>query len=148
MAKSKLGISANVFVEVFDESGKQKLLVERHNTITTAGLYGIADQLLASPLLAKAGWCEVGTGTGGSVKLGTYLPGSRTAFTSKTRVDNVVTMVTDFAVGIATGSISEAGIFNVVTEDTEDMWCYVEFDPVVVIGTNDSLRITWTITGT
>ena len=56
--------SFNMVLELFDESGNLKDTREVHNTVTTAGKNGAADQILATPTLAKPGWMELGTGTG------------------------------------------------------------------------------------
>ena len=136
----------NVKVELFDSNGNLKQLEEVHNTTTTLGKQGIADQLLASPTLAKVGWAELGTGTGGTTLLNAYISGSRTAFTSKTRGANaIVTCVTDFAAGVGTGAITEAGMFNISTQNTGDMWTYASF-AVINKGASDTLKLTWTIT--
>lgn len=142
----KFGVDANVLIELFDKDGNLKSTREIHNTVTTAGKEGIMEQILASPGTAKIGWCEVGTGTGGTTLLNAYISGSRTAFTSKTRSGAIVTTVTDFAAGVGTGSITEAGLFNVVTQNTVDMWCYASFTAIPK-GADDTLKITWTITG-
>jgi hypothetical protein len=141
----KFGVNANVKLELFDESGNLKTTREVHNTVTTAGLYGVIDQVLASPTLPKMGWMEVGTGTGGTTKLATYISGSRTAFSSKTRNNAVVTVVCTFGAGVGTGSITEAGTFDVVTQDTVNMWMYASFTAIPK-GAADSLVITWTLT--
>lgn len=136
----------NMKLELFDGNGKLKELREIHNAVTTAGKAGLMDQILGTPTLAKPGWCELGTGTGGSTLLTTYIPASRTAFTSKSRATNVVTMVTDFAAGVGTGAITEAGLFDVVTQNTANMWCYASFAAINKAAA-DTLKITWTLTG-
>jgi hypothetical protein len=88
---------------------------------------------------------EVGTGTGGTTKLNTYVAGSRTALDSKTRSDAVVTMICTFGAGVGTGALTEAGIFDVVTQDTVNMWCYATF-AAINKAAGDSLVITWTLT--
>jgi Mg2+/citrate symporter len=77
--------------------------------------------------------------------LNTYVADSRTALDSKTRSDAVVTMVCTFGAGVGTGALTEAGIFDVVTQDTVNMWCYATFD-VINKAAGDSLVITWTLT--
>lgn len=144
--ESKFGVDANCLIELFDKDGNRKEVREVHNTVTTPGKDGIMDQILGSPTLAKIGWCELGTGTGGTTKLNTYIVGSRNAFTSKTRSGAVVTTVTDWAAADGTGNITEAGLFDVVTEDTVNMWCYATFTAIPK-GAGDTLKITWTITG-
>ena len=138
-------INVNVRLELFSKAGELKSIQEVHNAVLTAGKNGIADQVLASPSLSKPGWCELGTGTGGTTLLATYISGSRTAFTSKTRATNVVTMVTDFAAGVGTGNITEAGIFDVATQNTLNMWMYATFTAITK-GASDTLKITWTLT--
>jgi len=141
----KVKIENNVKIELFDEFGNLKDYREIHNTTTTSGKYLIADQLLDSPTYAKPGWMEVGTSTPSATLLGAYIAGSRTALSSKTRSDNVVTMVCTFAAGVGTGAITEAGIFNVATENTVTMLVSSNFG-VVTKAATDSLTITWTLT--
>jgi len=47
--------------------------------------------------------------------------------------------------GVGTGAITEAGIFNVVTQNTTDLICVSSF-AAVNKGADDSLVITWTVT--
>lgn len=143
--EDNIKLQANVLVQVFDQSGNLKDERDIHNTVTTAGKYCIADQLLASPTLSKPGWAELGTGTGGTTLLNAYIVGSRTAFTSKTRNNNVVTMVTDFPAGTGTGAITEAGLFDVATQNTINMTNYTSFTAINKTA-SDSLKLTWTLT--
>jgi len=143
--KSEFAFHHNVKLELRDADGNLKDIREIHNTVTNAGLYGIMDQILASPTLAKAGWMEVGTGTGGTTKLNAYIVGSRTALTSKTRNNAVVTFVCTFGAGVGTGAITECGLFDVVTQDTINMWLYSTF-AVINKAAGDSLTVTWTLT--
>jgi hypothetical protein len=138
-------IHGNLDIKLFGPDGKIKDRRQVHNTVTNAGKYGAADQILETPTLAKAGWMELGTGAGGTTKLNAYIAGSRNALTSKTRNNAVVTMVGDWAAGDGTGPITEAGLFDVVTENTVNMWLYSSFD-VINKGDLDALQITWTLT--
>lgn len=119
------------------------------NTVTTLCHKMAADQLLASPALVTPGWMEVGTGSGqgaSSSVLATYIADSRTALDSKTRGANaIITMICTFGAGVGTGAITEAGIFNVVTQNTTDLLLYADFD-VINKGALDSLVVTWTLT--
>jgi hypothetical protein len=143
--KEEITPSFNMVLELRDESGNLKEVRKVHNAVTTAGKDGTADQLLASPTLAKPGWMEVGTGTGGTTLLNAYIAGSRVALTSKLRSGAVITMVGDFAAGVGTGAITEAGIFSIVTQNTVPMWCYGSF-AAINKAAGDSLKITWTLT--
>lgn len=146
--QDQLGIRGHMVAELFGPDGKLKDRREVKNTVTTLAHVMAADQILASPSIATPGWMEVGTGTGqgaGDSTLATYIAGSRTALDSKTKASAVVTMVCTFGAGTGTGAITEAGIFNVVTENTTDLICYADFS-VVNKAAADSLVITWTLT--
>jgi hypothetical protein len=143
--KDELSMKTNLKIELWDADGHLKEVREVHNTTTSAALAGLMDQILASPTLAKPGWIELGTGSPAATLLGAYIVGSRVAVTTKTRVTNVVTLVGDWGAGVGTGSITEAGIFDVVTANTVNMWCSASFG-VVTKGVNDVLKLTWTLT--
>ena len=135
----------NMKLELFDEHGNLKDVREVHNTVTTLGKYCCADQVLASPSIAKPGWMELGTGSPAATILGAYIAGSRTALDSKTRSNAVVTMICTFGAGVGTGAITEAGIFNVVTQNTTDLIVSASFS-VINKAAGDSLVVTWTLT--
>jgi hypothetical protein len=140
MLRDNTGVRGFVVVELRNEQGD---LTERRtaNTVTTQGLYGIADNLLASPSLGKPTHMAVGTGSPAANALGTEL--DRNALTSKTRSNAVVTMVGTWAAGDGTGALTEAGIFDDVSAG--NAWCTASFS-VVNKGAGDSLVITWTLT--
>lgn len=142
---SEQKVEANLVATLIGPDGLIKDVRTVHNTVTNAGKYGAADQVLASPSLTKPGWMEVGTGTGGTTTLNSYVADSRTAIDSKTRNNAVVTMICTFGAGVGTGALTEAGIFDVVTQNTANMWCYAEFS-VINKAAGDSLVITWTLT--
>ncbi len=135
---------ANMHAVLRGPDGQIKEERHVHNTMTDAGKYGIIDQFLAAPTLAKVGWMAVGTGAPAATLLGTEV--DRNALTSKTRVNAVATMVGDWAAGDATAAITEAGLFDVVTANTVNMWCSASFS-VINKGAADTLSISWTITG-
>lgn len=112
-----------------------------HNTVTTAGKNGAADQVLASPSLGKPTHMAIGTGTPSGTALGTEL--DRNALTSKTRSNAVVTMVGDWAAGDGTGAITEEGLFD--ASSTGNMWCSQSFS-VINKGASDTLSISHTLT--
>lgn len=124
-----------------DEEGNIKDFRESHNTVTTSGKNGIADQILASPSLNKPTHMAIGTGSPAANALGTEL--DRNALTSKTRSGAVVTMQGDWAAGDGTGAITEAGTFDAAS--VGNMWMSTSF-AVVNKGAADTLSIVWTLT--
>lgn len=139
----ELKIDVNMHIKLFNEHGKLKDQRFVHNTVTTAGKNGIADQIIAVPTLVKMGWMAVGTGSPAATLLGTEI--ARVAFTSKLRSGAVVTVVGDFPAGTGTGAITEAGTFDVVTANTVNMWMSASFAAVNKLA-GDSLSISWTLT--
>ena len=144
----RLGMSGLMTAILKDPHGNEIDRRVTPNLVTTLCDYMVAELLLASPAIAKPGWMEVGTGSGqtaSSTTLSAYISGSRTALSSKTRNNAVVTMVCTFGAGVGTGAITEAGVFNVVTQNTTDLLLYSSFN-VINKGAGDSLTITWTLT--
>lgn len=121
-------------------NGRIKEQRDIYNTVTTSGLNGIADQILAAPTLGKPTHMAIGTGTPGANALGSEL--DRNALTSKTRLNAVVTMVGDWAAGDGTGAITEAGIFDAGAAG--NMWLSSGF-AVVNKNASDSMSIQWSL---
>jgi hypothetical protein len=142
--KNEIPLRVNMRIELRDKDGNIKEIRNIHNTVTDAGKAGLMDQLLGTPTLSKPGWMELGTGSPAATLLGAYVAGSRVALTSKTRLNAVVTMVGNWGAGVGTGAITEAGIFDVVTANTVNMYCSASF-LAVNKGANDTLQISWTL---
>lgn len=138
----------NVQIIVRGPDGKVKSEEKAHNLVTTKGIEGIMDQLLASPAVAKPSHMAVGkkasptAPAAGDTALQEEL--DRNALTSKTRSGKVVTYKSFWAAGDGTGSITEAGIFNEASGGT--LYNRVTFG-VQTKEAEDTLEIIWTTTG-
>ena len=141
--KEAIFLDVNMHLQVFGSDGKLKQETFVHNTVTSAGKDGIADQMLAAPSLPKMGWMAIGTGTPSATLLGAEV--ARVAFTSKTRLANVITVIANYPAGTGTGAITEAGTFDVVTANTVNMWMSASFGTLTKAA-GDSLAVTWTLT--
>jgi len=146
--REKIFIKSNVIVELFD---KQRKLKDRRivsNVITEVGDAHVADQM-SDRTEASMAFMAVGTSTtaasAGNTALGNEI--DRNALTSRTQGtgadDNDVIYVCDFGAGEAVGAITEAGIFNQSVGG--QMLCRTTF-AAINKGTDDKLKITWTIT--
>lgn len=124
-----------------DQFGNIKEVRNVYNTVTTAGKNGTADLILASPTLGKPTHMAVGIGSPAANALGSE--NTRVAFTSKTRSTNVVTAVGDYAAGVATAALTEAGWFDAASSG--NMWLSASF-AVINKGSLDTLNISWTYT--
>lgn len=140
--KDGLQIKDNVRIVLRGPDGKVKH-ASTHNLVTTAGKNGAADQILAAPTLSKPTHMAIGTGTPAATLLGAEI--DRNALTSKLRSGAVVTMVGDWAAGDGTGAITEAGVFDIATANTVNMWMSASFAVVNKLAA-DTLQITWTLT--
>lgn len=128
-----------------DASGT--IVDKRHipNLVVSAGKAHIITRMVGT---TDGIMSHMGVGTGaispaaGDTALGTAL-GARVALTSATPTSNVITYVASFPAGVASGAITEAGIFNALTAGT--MLCRTTF-PVVNKAAGDSIVITWVVT--
>lgn len=139
--KELFKLKGEVQLELFE---KEKLIdvIKVRNTITTLGKEAIISQLMITPDKVGPGWFELGTGEPTATLLGSYISGSRLPITYTGRNGLQLIMVVNYAEGVATGSITEAGIFNVGTENTAEMLASSKFN---AINKSDlqSLLVTW-----
>lgn len=147
MNLERLNIKANVHIVLRDCNGKIKFKKSIHNTMTSSGLNGIMDRLNTSPSLPISGWMELGDDAAPAITSGHlkhYIADSRHAVTMVIS-GAVATFSHTWAAGEGTGAITEAGLFDVVTQNTANAWCYASFGAVTKTAT-DSFTLIWTIT--
>jgi hypothetical protein len=134
-----LTLRGDVKIEVNGET-----VLEKKNLIVNAGKNFLASALINSST-SPFTYMAVGTGTTAAAVTDTALTSelARQAFTSASAAANVVTFVTTYAAGVATGALTEAGIFNASSSGT--LLSHVVFSAINK-GAADSLTITWTIT--
>lgn len=130
-----------------DKSGKVKERRKEKNLIVNTGLNAILDRLVGT---SEAVMSHMGLGSSSTAAAAGQtdlisLLGSREAIDSSTVTGSSVAYVCTFEAGDATGTITEAGIFNASTSGT--MLCRSVFSSITK-GANDSLNVTWTITVT
>lgn len=130
-------------IKLYGPDGNLKQEQNVKNLVVTTGKAFIAGRMVGTPTIMSH--MAIGSGTVdpvvGNTTLGTEL--GRVALTSSTAAGAVVTYVASFGVGVGTGAVTEAGIFNASSAGT--MLCRTEF-AVVNKGADDSLSITWTVT--
>lgn len=115
------------------------------NLVVDTGLNYIVSRMKDATATAMS-HMALGSGTtaaaAGDTGLGSQL-GTRATLTSTTVSGNQVTYVATFAAGVATGAVTEAGIFNAASAGT--MLCRTVF-AVVNKAAGDSMTVTWTVT--
>jgi hypothetical protein len=146
MINDNIKITGNVWINLFDETGAIKDTREIKNLVVTTGKNFIASRMVGVTSNIM-GYIELGAGTtaaaAGDTALQAAISGSRTALTSGTNVNNVVTYSVIFPAGVGTGAVTEAGVFNAASAGI--MLCRTVF-AVVNKGTSDAMSVTWTIT--
>ena len=141
-------LSGHFVADLFGPDGMLKDSREVHNVDTTLAHAMTANRLSDTVTIAIPNWMELGTGDSqgaGDSVLDAYIAGSRTVLDSSTAVAAVLTMICTFPAATGTGAVTEAGVFNVVTQNTTDLICYADFS-VINKGAADSLVVTWTLT--
>jgi len=145
MVNDNIKLTGELQIVVRDQNGQIKEQRTVPNLVVTAGKVQLASRMLGTSV-ASPSHMAVGTGNtapvAGDTALQTQL-GSRVALTSATQSTNVLTFVATFGAGVATGALTEAGIFNASTAGT--MTCRTTFSTVNK-DTLDSLTITWNLT--
>jgi len=144
MMNDGLKLRGDVALVLRDKHGNVKDERNIKNLIVDTGLNFICDRMKND----ETAMTHMALGSGstaaaaGDTTLGSQL-GSREALDSDTVSANTITYTSSFEAGDATGSVTEAGIFNAASGGT--MLCRTVF-AVVNKGADDSLSVTWTIT--
>jgi len=144
--QSKFNAKGRVKLQLISPEGTIKSEQVVSNLVVDTGLDFISSRM-AGTSEAVMSHMEVGTDNtapaAGDTALGSLIAGSRVSLTSTTVTDNAIEYVGDFPAGTGTGAIVEAGVFNAASAGT--MLCRTVFS-VVNKGSDDTLKITWTIT--
>lgn len=144
MFNENLSAKGRLSVVLTGPDGAVKETREIDNLVVNAGLAFITSRMTdaADDVMSHM---AVGSGTvaaaAGNTTLGTEL--DRAALTGTTDTANEIEYTADFAAGVGTGAVTEAGIFNAASAGT--MLCRTVF-AVVNKAAADTLAITWTIT--
>jgi hypothetical protein len=144
MLTEALKVTGDLKIEVRGPDGQIKDTREVKNLILTVGRNFIASRMVGTAQGAMSHMALGSVNTApvvGNTTLASEL--GRTALTSSTATNNVVSYVGNFAAGVATGAITEAGIFNAGFEGT--MLCRTVFS-VINKSISDTMSITWSVT--
>lgn len=143
-SQENLKITGKLNITVRDEAGVLKDTREVDNLVVTAGLTYIASRMAAATAIAMT-HMAVGTGATAAAAGNTTLgaESARVALASTTPGATNIVYSASFGAGIATGALTEAGIFNAASAGT--MLCRTTF-AVINKAANDTMTVTWTVT--
>lgn len=144
MKIEKLKFTGVVTIRRFNEKTGETL-EERviKNLVVSSGLAWIISRMASAP--AVMSHMAVGSGNVAAADANTALGNelTRVALTSATPAGATITYIAAYPAGVATGALTEAGIFNAAANGT--MLARTVF-PVVNKGAEDAISITWAIT--
>lgn len=121
------------------------VVVQKKNLIVQAGKNFLANAVLSnsiSPFVAIAVGSSTTAASSGDTALGSE--SYRSVYSTTNTLNSVITLSLFLSPGVATGSISEAGIFNNATSGGT-MLSRIVFSTITKQSI-DTLRLTWTIT--
>lgn len=121
------------------------IVVQKKNLIVQAGKNFLTNAVLSnstSPFVAIAVGSSTTAASSGDTTLGSE--SYRNAYSTTNTLNSVITLSLFLSPGVATGSISEAGIFNNATSGGT-MLSRIVFSTITKQSI-DTLRLTWTIT--
>ena len=147
MTQEKFGITGELDIVLRAEDGSIKESIHVPNLVVTVGKNFIASRMIGtSPSVMSH--MAVGTATAipatSDSTLGTEVGRARFSVAAAA-AGNVVTYTANFASGVGTGALTEAGIFNASGAGAGVMLCRTTF-PVVNKGASDALTISWNVT--
>jgi len=129
-----------------DSEGKVKTHLDIPNLIVQVGKNFMANAIFTA---SSTPFSNIAIGTGATAPaIGDTLltiENARTPFASASATANVVTMTANFAGGVGTGALQEAGIFNSATTNAGVMLSHVTYGTITK-GATDTLLVTWTVT--
>lgn len=148
MLTEELLAKGSLDIVVTGPDGEIKDSVHVPNLVVNTGLSYVTSRMIGTGANAMS-HMAVGSGTAAAAANNTALNSelNRVALTSATQVTTTVNndsvqYLATFSPGVATGAVTEAGIFNASSEGT--MLCRTVFN-VVNKEANDTLTITWKI---
>ncbi|MEM5400864.1 hypothetical protein [Paraburkholderia unamae] len=142
-------ITGRAHLELKDEHGNVKESFDVTNLVSNAGRQWLWTSGCGTPP-AQMGWMALGTGSTApantDVALQSEGASTRVATSSNGTISGTQSQWTcTWNAGIATGSWTEAGIFNSATTSAGTMLAHITFGTITK-NSGDTLTITWTIT--
>lgn len=147
MIKESLKVTGHLDIVLRDIHGNIKTSISVPNLVVSAGKDVIAARLIgtSAPAMSHMGIGDDGTVlplASSNTQLGNQV-GPRVPLVSSSVLSNVVTYTAEFGVGVSTGAIVEAGVFN--DDVSGSMLCRTIF-PVINKEESDILTINWNVT--
>lgn len=148
----KISAKGTVSLILRDRFGNIKQEQTVSNIITATGIAHMANRISGVSTPAAMGWMAIGTGNTAAAVGNTLLVtevarvalSPAVSLSTTTEANDTINYQATFGAGVATGALTEAGVFGVVTANTGPMLNRLVFS-VINKGALDSLAITWKV---
>jgi len=144
--QANIKATGELVIKHFDKTGKLLQTKKVKNLVVTTGLFHIAARMKAAGAPNQMSHMALGAGTAtpslSDTALGSQLGVTALSLAGGNVVNNAITYEATFGAGVATGAVTEAGIFNASSAGV--MLCRTTF-PVINKGADDSLAISWVV---
>lgn len=141
---SYIKMTGKLSIKKFNANNELIMEQDVPNLIVTVGKEHVAERLINSSE-PKMDYMAIGAGiTVPAVANSTLVSElARQPMLSATRSGSNITYTATFGIGVGTGSVTEAGIFNATSAGS--MLCRTTF-PVITKAASESIAISWTVT--
>lgn len=145
MITESVKIKGNLDIIVYDENKKVKDSRKINNLVVSVGKNYIANRMTSNSATIMSHMAVGGGNVAPTTSQANLLAEvDRIALDSTTRTNNTIVYVCTFPAGNATGTLSEAGIFNASGANAGTMLCRTNFNEVNK-GAGDVVVITWNV---
>lgn len=143
MLQDSFKVTGNLTITLYDKDNNVKDYREIKNLIVNSGKVLMA-QLLAGEAVDIPSHMALGTDNtaAGATQTTLLAEVGRASFTAKDRTSSTITFRATFGAGVATGALTEAGIFNAEVDGT--MLCRTVFANVTK-NASDVLTVNWNV---
>lgn len=143
MLQDRFKVTGNLTITLYDKDNNVKDYREIKNLIVTSGKVLMA-QLLAGEVVDIPSHMALGTdNTAAEISQTTLLAEvGRASFAASATQSSTITFSSTFRAGVATGALTEAGIFNAAVGGT--MLCRTVFSTITK-NASDTLTVNWNV---
>jgi hypothetical protein len=143
--KESINVQGFVTFDVYDQNGRFVRSIRDRNLVTSAGKNYMVRRIIGDATASSAVISDiaVGDGTTAATAADTDLENeiTRVEIDSISDNDNAGTFVTSLEIGVATGTIAEAGLYT--DEPTPTLVSRIVFDTPFTKDQNETIQIIW-----
>jgi sporulation protein YlmC with PRC-barrel domain len=143
--KEEISIQGIVRFDVYDENGRHTRMIEKNNLVTSAGKNYFVKKIIEDPSIIGSAIAEIAVGDGSTAP--TVSDTDLESETGRVNIDtisatnNIGEFVTQLPIGVATGTIQEAGLYT--SDSTPILISRIVLSSPVTKGAGETITISW-----